>query len=376
MPAPDAANPTRDLRTSAGELAALLGADLAGPSDLPITGIAPIESGSKGDLTFVRARSFAKHWASSDCSAVLVTRGIELPPSPGRAVITVDDADAAFAKVLARLDPGTHTPPAGVHPSCVIDPGATVSPRASLGPNCVVSAGAVIEDHAVLIARVFVGADTTIAEHATLHAGVVIGDRCRIGKRTVVHPNAVVGADGFGYIPPTDDRPAIKVPQIGSVLVGEDCEIGAGTTIDRAKIGATRIGDRVKIDNLVHIAHNCAVGDDSILCGRTTLGGSVTLGKRVMVGGAVTIADQATVGDHARIAGAAVVMDAVPANETYAGIPAMPARTALANHGAMRTLAEFMRRVDKTLAKLTPRDEPGDNATPTEKPAGKHTEKA
>ena len=376
MPATDATKLPRDLRTSAGELAALLGGELSGPPDLTITGIAPIESGGPGDLTFVRAKSFARHWETSRCSAVLVTRGVDLPPAPGRAVITVDDADAAFARVLAHIDPGTHTPPAGVHPSCVIDPGATVSPLASLGPNCVVSAGAVIEDHAVLIARVFVGADTTIAEHVTLHAGVVIGDRCTIGKRTVVHPNAVVGADGFGYIPPTDDRPAIKVPQIGSVQVGEDCEIGAGTTIDRAKIGATRIGDRVKIDNLVHIAHNCAIGDDSILCGRTTLGGSVTLGQRVMVGGAVTIADQATVGDHARIAGAAVVMDSVPAGETYAGIPAMPARTALANHGAMRSLAEFMRRVDKTLAKLAPRDEPAAHGSPAEKPAEKHAENA
>lgn len=371
MPPDGPSTTPKNLRISAGELAALLGGDLSGPADLPITGIAPIESGGPGDLTFVRAKSFARHWEASRCSAVLVTRGVELAPTPDRAVITVDEADTAFARVLAHIDPGTHTPPAGVHPSCVIDPGATVSPTASLGPNCVISAGAVIKDHAVLIARVFVGADTTIAEHATLHAGVVIGDRCTIGRRTVVHPNAVVGADGFGYIPPTDDRPAIKIPQIGSVEVGEDCEIGAGSTVDRAKLGATRIGDRVKIDNLVHIAHNCTIGDDSILCGRTTLGGSVTLGKRVMIGGAVTIADQASVGDHARIAGAAVVMDSVPANETYAGIPAMPARTALANHGAMRTLAEFMRRVDKTLARLTPKD----SQEPAKPPAEQHAER-
>lgn len=360
MPGTETPPRTTALRTSAGELAALLGGELSGPPDTLITGIAPIESGAPGDLTFIRAKAFAKHWAPSRCSAVLVTRGVELPPTPDRAVITVDDADTAFARVLAHIDPGTHTPPAGIHPSCVIDPSARVARTASLGPNCVVSAGAVIGEHAVLIARVFVGANADIAGSATLHAGVVIGDRCTIGARSVVHPNAVVGADGFGFIPPTDDRPAVKIPQIGTVVIGEDCEIGAGTTIDRAKLGATRVGDRVKIDNLVHIAHNCVIGEDSILCGRTTLGGSVTVGKRVMIGGAVTIADQATVGDHARIAGAAIVMDAVPAGETYAGIPAMPARTALANHGAMRTLAEFMRRVDKTLAKLTKEDHPTD----------------
>ncbi len=354
---PAHANGLKHLRIRAADLAALLGGRLAGPPDLELTGIAPIESGGPGDLTFVRGQAFAKYWEASRCSGVLVTEGVALPDTPDRAVITVPDADAAFARVLAHIDPGTHTPPAGVHPSCVIDPTAQVAPGASLGPNCVVSAGAVIGDRAVLIARVFVGAHAVVHPESVLHAGVVIGDRCSIGRRSIVHPNAVVGAEGFGYIPPTDARPAIKIPQIGAVEIGEDCEIGAGSTIDRAKIGVTRVGDRVKIDNLVHIAHNCTIGDDSILCGRTTLGGSVTVGKRVMVGGAVTIADQATVGDHARIAGAAIVMDAVPANETYAGIPAMPARTALANHAAMRTLAEFMRRVDKALAKLAPKDE-------------------
>ncbi len=358
---PATATTTPTLRITAGELAALTGGELVGPADLTLTGVAPVESGKPGDLTFIRAQAFAKRWPDSRCSGVLVTRGVDLPPTPDtRAVIVVDDADTAFARVLAHVDPGTHTPPPGVHPSCVIDPGATVAPTASLGPNCVVSAGAVIGDHAVLIARVFVGADTTIATGVVLHAGVVIGDRCAIGARSVIHPNAVVGADGFGFIPPTDDRPAIKIPQIGSVEIGEDCEIGAGSTIDRAKLGVTRVGDRVKIDNLVHIAHNCTVGDDAILCGRTTLGGSVTVGQRAMIGGAVVIADQATVGDHARVAGAAIVMDAVPPGETYAGIPAMPARTALANHAAMRNLAEFMRRVDKTLARLAPRDEPAE----------------
>ncbi len=356
---PEAQAPAHRLRTTAGELAARVGGELDGPPGLTITGVAPIESGGPGDLTFVRAQSFARHWETSACGAALVTRGVTLPPRPDRAIITVPDADAAFASVLAMVDPGTHAPPPGVHPSCVVDPAATVAPTASLGPNCVVSAGAVIEDNAVLIARVFVGAGATVRRDAVLHAGVVLGDRCTVGRRTVVHPNAVVGAEGFGYIPPTDDRPAIKIPQIGTVEIGEDCEIGASSTIDRAKLGVTRIGDRVKIDNLVHVAHNCVVGDDSILCGRTTLGGSVTIGKRAMIGGAVTIADQATVGDHARIAGAAIVMDAVPAGETYAGIPAMPARTALANHAAMRTLAEFMRRVDKALARLGKDDPAG-----------------
>lgn len=371
MPAQDAttSRATDRLRMNAAELAALVKGDLVGPPGLPLTGIAAIELGGPGDLTFIRGTSFARLWHASRCSAALVTAGIPVEGHDAntRALILVPDADTALAAVLARIDPGAHTPPRGVHPSAVVSPEARVAPTAAVGPGCTVAPHAVVGHGAVLIAGVYIGAHARVGAHCLLHPGVVLGDRCSIGQRCTVHPNAVVGADGFGFIPPTDDSPAVKIPQIGAVTVGDDCEIGAGATIDRAKFGDTAIGDRVKVDNLVHIAHNCVVGDDSILCGRTTLGGSVTIGKRAIIGGAVTIADQATVGDRARVAGGAIVIDAVPAGETYAGIPAMPARTALANHSAMRSLAEFMRRTDKAIARLT-HARPPDEEKPAQPP--------
>lgn len=353
--APDTTPAGSRLRITAGELASLVRGTLSGPGDLAITGVAAIEQGGPGDLTFIRTQNFAKFWADSRCSAALVSATVQLDTNDtARAVIRVPDADTAFAAVLARLDPGTHTPPRGIHPSAVIHPTARVDPSAAVGPASTVGPHARVGRDAVLIAGVHIGANASVGDATVLHPGVVIGDRCSIGHRGIVHPNAVIGAEGFGYIPATDHRPTVKIPQIGTVVVGDDCEIGAAATIDRAKFGITAIGHRVKIDNLVHVAHNCVIGDDTIICGRTTIGGSATIGKRVMIGGAVTIADQATVGDFARLAGGAMVMDSVPPNETYAGIPAMPARTALANHAAMRTLAEFMRRVDKALARLSP----------------------
>lgn len=366
----------RSVQLTSGDLVALVRGSLEGPADLPITGVAGIESGRTGDLTFVRGSAFAKAWPASNCSAVLLSEGVTLPAhaDANRAVITVADADTAFAAVLGHLDPGIHTPPPGIHPTAVIHPEARVDPAAAIGPHCTIAPGAAVGPGAVLVAGVHVGANARVGQSTVLHPGVVVGDRCTIGDRCTVHPNAVIGAEGFGFIPPAQGRPAVKIPQIGTVTVGDDCEIGAGTTIDRAKFGATRLGDRVKADNLVHIAHNCVIGDDSILCGRTTLGGSVTLGRRTMIGGAVTINDQSVVGDDARVAGGSIVMDAVPAGETYAGIPAMPARTALANHSAMRTLAEFMRRVDRTLAKLTPKEgEAPVTASPAENHANERT---
>ncbi|MFK7884842.1 MAG: UDP-3-O-(3-hydroxymyristoyl)glucosamine N-acyltransferase [Phycisphaerales bacterium] len=342
------------LTISAGELADLIGGTLEGPRDLPLKGVAPIETGSPGDLTFIRAQSFAKLWSSCNCSAALVTESVTIPdhdPST-RALIRVPDAEIAFAQVLGRLDPGISTPPVGTHPSASIDPSARIDPQASIGPNCTIGPHVELGAGSILIANVYLGADSRVGSNSLLHPGVVVGDRCTLGDRCIVHPNAVIGADGFGFIPPTADRPAIRVPQIGHVIIGDDCEIGAGTTIDRAKLGVTSLGDRIKIDNLVHIGHNCTIGDDSILCGRTTLGGSVTVGKRVMFGGAVTISDQVTIEDNARVAGGSIAMDTIPAGETYAGTPAMPARTALANYAAFKGLADFTRRVDKALAKL------------------------
>lgn len=341
------------LSIAAGELAELLGGSLRGPPDLTLTGIAAIESGGPGDLTFIRTQQFAKLWADSRCSAALVSQGVDIPdPDPSRAIIDVPDADIAFAAILDRIDPGVHTPAVGVHPTSTVDPAASVHPSARIGPNCTVGPHADIAESATLIANVHVGARSAIGTESVLHPGVVVGDRCRIGKRCIVHPNAVVGSDGFGFIPPTDDQPAIRIPQIGTVVIGDDCEIGAGSTIDRAKLGETRLGDRVKLDNLVHIGHNVTVGDDSILCARVTVGGSVTIGTRVMCGGSVTFSDQITIGDNARIAGGTVSMDDIPADATVLGMPAMPARAGMANYAAFKSLSEFTRRTDKAIAKL------------------------
>lgn len=341
------------LSIASGDLAELLGGSLQGPADLTLTGIAAIETGGPGDLTFIRTPQFAKQWPTSKCSAALVTEGVEIAdPDPARAIIHVPDADIAFAAILDRVDPGVHTPSPGVHPSSTVDPAATVHPSACIGPNCSVAPNATIGESVVLIANVHVGAGSCIDAESVLHPGVVIGDRCRIGKRCIVHPNAVVGSDGFGFIPPTEDQPAIRIPQIGTVVIGDDCEIGAGTTIDRAKLGVTRLGDRVKLDNLVHLGHNVTIGDDSILCARVTVGGSVTIGSRVMCGGSVTFSDQLTIGDGARIAGGAISMDDIPAGETYLGVPAMPARTGMANYAAFKSLSDFTRRTDKAIAKL------------------------
>tara|TARA_R110002073_G_scaffold118918_1_gene258418 strand:+ start:289747 stop:290856 length:1110 start_codon:yes stop_codon:yes gene_type:complete len=338
----------------ADELAAMVDGQLVGNPDIILHTLAPIENGHKGALTFIRTQSFAKQWADSDCQAALVTEGIELEEldPQGRALIFVKDADVAVVKILGAIDPGTAAPCAGVHPKATVDPDAKIDPSASIGPGCVLCKNTIVGKDVVLVANVYIGQDAQVGDGSFIHPGVVLGDRCTVGKRCLLFANSVIGADGFGFLTATPDRPVTKVPQIGTVEIGDDVEIGACSTIDRAKFGVTRIGNRAKLDNQVHVAHNCIIGEDVLLCGRTTLGGSATIGDRTMVGGAVVLNDQAVVGKDVKIAGGAIVLDTIADNESVLGVPAMPARTAMANIAAQRNIAKFCRQVNKSLKKL------------------------
>ena len=336
------------------ELAKLVGGELVGNPNLVLTRLSPIEEGDEESLTFIRTQSFAKHWTDSNCSAALVTHGVEIAEHDpqSRALIFVPDADLAVVKILQLLDPGIATPAIGVHQSTQIDPDAQIHPSASIGPGCIICKDAQIGSDVVLMANVYIGQGARIGDSSFVHPNVVVGDRCCIGQRCLIFANCVIGSDGFGFLTATKDRPVTKVPQIGAVEIGDDVEIGACSTVDRAKFGVTKIGNRTKIDNQVHVAHNCIIGNDVLLCGRTTLGGSATIGDRTMIGGAVVLNDQATVGQDVKIAGGAMVLDEIQDGETVLGVPAMPSRTALANVAAQRNLAKFCRRVDKALKKL------------------------
>jgi len=351
-----AAQPDQAARVRSDELAKLVQGELIGRPDIVLRTLAPIESGGEGALTFIRTQSFAKHWAESKCQAALVTKGVEVPDhNPDqRALIVVDDADLAVVRILQLIDPGVAQPEPGIDPSAHIDPEAHIDPSASIGPGCVVMSHAHIGAGSVLMANVYIGGSARIGADCLIHPGVVVGDRCTMGDRCRLFANSVIGADGFGYLPGDEQRGAVKVPQIGTVEIGDDVEIGACSTIDRAKFGVTRIGNRTKIDNQVHIGHNCVVGDDVLLCGRTTLGGSATIGDRTMVGGAVVLNDQASVGKDVKIAGGSIVLDSISDNQTVLGVPAMPSRIALANAAAQRNLAQFVRKVEKSLKKLDP----------------------
>jgi UDP-3-O-[3-hydroxymyristoyl] glucosamine N-acyltransferase len=331
------------------QIAELVGGEVRGEAAPSITGVEVLDRAAAGHLTFIGDEAHARRWAHSGAPAGLVRRDLDLSPGPGRVLIAVDDVDLALAKVLEAFAPPPVRPAGGVDASARIDPTARLAGSARIGPLCVIGAHVQIGADAVLHGAVTVMDHSIIGTGCVLWPGTVVRERCGLGDRTIAHPNVTIGSDGFGYRPSPDGRGLVKIPQIGTVEVGCDVEIGAGTCIDRAKVGATTIGDGTKIDNLVQVGHNCRIGRRVVIAGLTGLAGSVDVGDGVQIGGACDLKDHITIGPGARIGGGAQVMNDVPPGETWAGSPAQEYHKAGREYAAIRQLPEVMKKVRKHL---------------------------
>ena len=281
------------------------------------------------DLALATSRDAVAALAGSQAQAAVVSAK-NPAPGPLTALIVVDDPRLALARLTALFDPGpAHEP--GVHPTAVIAPDAEIGADVSIGPYCVIGPRSRIGAHTVLLPQVSIGAGVAVGESCLFHAGVRIGDRVRVGSRVIIHANAVIGADGFSYAPdlasPTGFGPGLVVSRIhslGTVELGDDVEIGAGTTIDRSTIETTRIGRATKIDNHVHIGHNVTIGESCMICGMVGISGSVRIGDRVRLGGGAGVADHVTIGDQAVVAAGAGVASNIAAGSLVSGYPAQP----------------------------------------------------
>lgn len=330
-----------------GSIAQLVNGQLTGPGDVAITGVRSLDRAEPEHLSFIGDKRYADGWAKSRCRAALVTRGIELPVREGTAVIRVDNADLAMATVLERFAPPIEQPPAGVHPSAVVDDSAQLGAGVRIGPLCIVGPRVKVGDGCTLHAHVTLAADSSIGAECELHPGVVIGQRCTLGDRCILHANAVIGADGFGYRPDPATRAPKKVPQIGMVRIGSDVEIGAGACIDRAKFDATVVGDHCKIDNLVQIGHNCTLGRAVIIAGLCGIAGSITIEDGAVLGGAVHVKDHLTIGRGAQVAGGTQLMHDVPPGEMWAGSPGQPIKAAARQELALRKLPDLIKQLKR-----------------------------
>jgi UDP-3-O-[3-hydroxymyristoyl] glucosamine N-acyltransferase len=303
------------------QLADLVQGRLDGDGDTVITAARPLTEAGPGCLTFVEDDKRAKQLAGCPVAAVLCRPGPLPRPIPR---IEVADPLGAFLTVFRHLHGRPEPAPVGTHPTAVVHPTARIGAGVNLHPFVVVGEGAVIGDRCTLHAGAVVGRFCVLGADVTLHPHAVLYDGCTVGDRTVIHANAVIGADGFGYR--LQDGRQGKVPQLGSVAIGADVEIGAGTAVDRGTCSATRIGDGTKIDNLVQVGHNCRIGRHNLIVSQVGIAGSCTTGDYVVIAGQVGLADHVTVGDGAIIGAQAGVPRDVPAGAKVLGAPAMPER--------------------------------------------------
>jgi len=339
-----------------GEIGRALGCEVRGDRDVDIVGVAAIEDAGPGTLTFLADRRLAAKIATTRAAAVV------LPPDADD--VTLPSLRAAhpyvaFVAALELLHPPTRRTPQ-VDPTAVVAASATVGAGAAIGPHVVVGERARIGRDATLHANVTIYDDVEIGDRFTAHAGVVVREGVRIGDRVVLHAGAVIGSDGFGYLPLPDG--IRKIPQIGTVVLEDDVEIGANTTVDRAALGETVVGRGTKIDNLVMVAHGCRIGPRTLVAAQVGLSGGTTVGAGVMMGGQVGTAGHQTIGDGAQIAAKSGIHGDVPAGAVYGGYPAIDIRLWRRVSAVLLRLPEIarrLRRVERAVG-LDRRDEAGE----------------
>jgi UDP-3-O-[3-hydroxymyristoyl] glucosamine N-acyltransferase len=334
------------LQRTVGEVAVLVGGTIEGPADATLEALRSPEEAGPADLAALfRPAGLLRLSAHPGC--VLLPAGLDFPTGRAASLIRVPDAEAALDRLVLACAPSPPPPPPGVHPSAVVEEGAQLGPGVAIGALAYVGARARLGARTCLWPGAHVGADAVLGADCSLRPRAVVLERCVLGDRVLLHAGAVIGADGFGFRPDGQGR-HLKVPQVGIVELADDVEVGANTTIDRARFGSTRIGRGVKLDDQVHVGHNCVVGEHSAIAGNTALAGSVTLGARVLMGGCSGVNNGVVIHDGARVAGASVVLDDVPAGEAWAGIPARPAAAWRREQAALGRLPELLQRI-KTL---------------------------
>ncbi len=335
-----------EFELSAADLAAITSArGKRGDTLEQVRGLAALSEAGPGDLSFLGNPRYKAEVATTRASVVLLPADHAGDPAPGQLFLLVDNPSVALAQVCARLEQRLWPrPAAGVHPSAVVAASARVAPSATVGPLCVVEDRAVVEEGAHLQAQDFVGRGASVGQGSWLMPGVVVTAECVVGRRVRLHAGVVVGSDGFGYEFVAGRHE--KVPQIGAVEIGDDVEIGANTTLDRARFGRTSIGEGTKIDNLVQVAHNVRVGKHCIVCAHVGISGSTTIGDHVVLGGQAGVAGHLSLGKGAKVGGGAAVTADVAPGAFVNGSPAIPYMLERRIAVLRERLPDLFRRVD------------------------------
>jgi len=321
-----------------GELALLVGGELRGDPELPLTGAAPLTSVMAGEITLVDSPERAKKLAGRPAAAVVVPTGVTVDvPS-----IAVDDVHAAFTRIVGAFRPPRVVRRIGVSPRALISPSAELGPNVDVYPGAVIGDDTVIGADSIIHNGVQIMAGCRLGEGVTIYPNVVLYEDTVIGARAIIHAGVVIGAYGFGYR--TTEGSHHLMAQLGNVELGDDVEVGAGTTIDRGTYGPTRIGTGTKIDNQVQIGHNVAIGRHNLICAQVGIAGSSSTGDYVVIAGQAGIKDHVNIGSRAVLMGMCGVKNDIPDGACVLGIPAAPEREQKLQMVALMRLPEMRKK--------------------------------
>ncbi len=301
------------------EIARLIDGKLMGDPGLVITGVAGIKEAEKGDITFLSNAKYLPFLSETKASAVIVGADVVSDKKP---TIQLSNPSSAFSKVVSYFMSQEDSGPQGIHPTSVIANGVTLGENVTVGPLAVLEEGSVIGARTYIGAGCYIGSHARVGNDSRLYPQVVIRERVQVGNRVIIHSKSVIGSDGFGY--ETIDGKHLKIPQLGSVLIEDDVEIGSCTCVDRGRFRNTIIGKGTKIDNLVQIAHNVVLGQDCLIISQAGISGSTELGNRVVVAGQAGIVGHVTLGDDVIVAARSGVSKSVPEKMVVLGEPARP----------------------------------------------------
>lgn len=326
---------------SCKQIADMIDGVIVGNPDAKIYKLNRIETAAKGELTFLAREEYEKYLDTTQATAIIVPSNFDKLPKDGLTFIKCEKPYEAFIKLLKdnAFKPKRKS---GVHPSAFVDQTASIHPEAYIGPYCVVGAGSVVGKCSELIAHVTLYDNVKIGENCTINAGVVCYHEIEIGNDCIIHSNAVIGADGFGFLEDKNTGSWDKIPQIGNVVIGNRVEIGANTTIDRALLGSTIIEDGVILDNLIQIAHNCVIGENTAIASQAGVSGSTKIGKRNKIGGQVGFAGHLETCDDITIIAQSGVSKSVTQKGIYFGSPIKDRLTAFKIEACMRQLPDLI----------------------------------
>jgi UDP-3-O-[3-hydroxymyristoyl] glucosamine N-acyltransferase len=322
------------------ELAKLTGARVEGSTDdIEISGAAGLDEASEGHVTFLANPRYTPRVNTTHASAIYLSEDAQTERQIS--ILRVRDPYLAYTRALRIFHPEPEIKPF-IHSSAVIDASAKIADRVAIGPCAVIGRNVRIAEGVVIHPNVTIYEDVSIGKDSVIHSGVALRERTVVGERVIIHNNSVIGCDGFGYAKDEEKR-WLKIPQAGRVVIEDDVEIGAATTIDRASVGESRIGRGSKLDNLVQIGHSCTVGEDSLLCAQVGLAGSSHIGSRVILAGQAGVAGHLRIGDDVVLTAKSATSHDIPAGKVISGIPAFDNKDWLRSTAAFRRLGEMQR---------------------------------